>query len=282
MIRQSVTLSFSRKTKVPKELSRSARKRFGQNFLTDGRVIDAILASIHTSSNDSVVEIGPGHGAITDGLFKSGCDLTLIELDRDLIPELLARFVTKNPDRCKLIHQDVLKVNFSMLSRPLRIVGNLPYNISTPLLFKLLELRDQVQDIHVMLQKEVVDRLSAAPSVGAYGRLSVMIQAAATVVPLIEVLPESFSPAPKVKSGVVRIIPDSIKRDRILSMDDLRRVVRQAFSQRRKTLRNNFKDWISTDELVALSINPQDRPERLSVETYIDLANYISQRENNF
>ena len=267
---------------MSKELSRSARKRFGQNFLNDGHVIDAILALIHTSPSDRVVEIGPGHGAITDGLFKSGCDLTLIELDRDLIPELLARFVTKSPDRCKLIHQDVLKVNFSKLSRPLRIVGNLPYNISTPLLFKLLELRDQVQDIHVMLQKEVVDRLSASPGGGSYGRLSVMIQATATVVPLIEVLPESFSPAPKVKSGVIRIIPDSNKRDRILSMDDLSRVVRQAFSQRRKTLRNNFKNWTSTDELVALSINPQDRPERLSVETYIDLANYISQRENNF
>ena len=277
----SVTLRFYRKTNVSRKLAQSARKRFGQNFLTDGRVIDSILASVQASSNDAVVEIGPGHGAITEGLFKTGCDLTLIELDRNLIPELLASFITKAPNRCTLISEDVLKVDFSQFSRPLRIVGNLPYNISTPLLFKLLELRDQVQDIHVMLQKEVIDRLSAEPGGPAYGRLSVMVQATAAVIPLIEVLPESFSPSPKVRSGVIRIIPDINKRNRILSMDDLSRVVRQAFSQRRKTLRNNFRNWTSTDELVSLTIDPQDRPERLSVETYIDLANYMSQRKSN-
>ena len=266
---------------MSKELTRSARKRFGQNFLIDDQVIDAILASVHASSSDRVIEIGPGYGAITEGLFKSGCDLTLIELDRDLIPGLLASFITKAPERCKLISQDILKVDFSKFPRQLRIVGNLPYNISTPLLFKLLELRDQIQDIHVMLQKEVVERISAPPSTAAYGRLSVMIQAAATVIPLIDVPPESFSPAPKVNSGVIRIIPDKNKRDRVSSMDSLSRVVRQAFSQRRKTLRNNLKNWIGTDELVALFINPQDRPERLSVEMYINLANHLSQRESN-
>ncbi len=266
---------------MSRKFAQSARKRFGQNFLTDGRVVDSILASVQASSKDAVVEIGPGHGAITEGLFKTGCDLTLIELDRNLIPELLASFITKAPDRCKLISQDVLKVDFSQFSRPLRIVGNLPYNISTPLLFKLLELHDQVQDIHVMLQKEVIDRISAEPGGPAYGRLTVMVQATARVMPLIEVLPESFSPAPKVRSGVIRIIPDNNKRDRIFSMDDLSRVVRQAFSQRRKTLKNNLKIWISADELVSLAIDPQDRPERLSVEKYIDLANYMGQRESN-
>jgi len=264
---------------VSKELARSARKRFGQNFLIDGRVIDAILASINASTADTVVEIGPGHGAITEGLYASQCDLTLIELDRDLVPGLLASFVSKSPERCRLLNEDVLKVDFAQLSSPLRIVGNLPYNISTPLLFKLLELGDQIQDIHVMLQKEVVNRIAAAPGESAYGRLGVMIQATARVEPLIDVPPESFAPPPKVDSGVIRIIPDANKRALIESMDGLTHVVRQAFSQRRKTLRNNLKDIVSLDEFEALGINPQDRPERLSVETYIELGNYLGRKE---
>ena len=264
---------------MSKELAKSARKRFGQNFLIDGRIIDAILASINASASDAVVEIGPGHGAITEGLYASQCDLTLIELDRDLVPGLLASFVSKSPERCRLLNEDVLKVDFTQLSSPLRIVGNLPYNISTPLLFKLLELGNQIQDIHVMLQKEVVNRIAAAPGESAYGRLGVMIQATARVEPLIDVPPESFAPPPKVDSGVIRIIPDANKRALIESTDALTQVVRQAFSQRRKTLRNNLKDVVSLDEFEALSINPQDRPERLSVETYVELGNYLGRRE---
>lgn len=263
---------------MSKELAQSARKRFGQNFLIDGRVIDAILASINAAPTEAVVEIGPGHGAITEGLYASGCDLTLIELDRDLVPGLLASFVTKAPERCRLINQDVLKVDFSQLSNKLRIVGNLPYNISTPLLFKLLELGSQIEDIHVMLQQEVVKRIAAAPGESAYGRLSVMIQANADVESLISVPPESFAPAPKVDSGVIRIIPNHIKREAIESMDSLMQLVRQAFSQRRKTLRNNLKNVISLEEFEALAINPQDRPERLSVETYVKLSNYLNNR----
>ncbi|NCX48530.1 MAG: 16S rRNA (adenine(1518)-N(6)/adenine(1519)-N(6))-dimethyltransferase RsmA [Gammaproteobacteria bacterium] len=258
---------------MSKELAKSARKRFGQNFLIDGRIIDAILASINASASDAVVEIGPGHGAITEGLYASQCDLTLIELDRDLVPGLLASFVSKSPERCRLLNEDVLKVDFTELGGPLRIVGNLPYNISTPLLFKLLELGNQIQDIHVMLQKEVVNRIAAA------GRLGVMIQATAHVEPLIDVPPESFAPPPKVDSGVIRIIPDANKRALIESTDALTQVVRQAFSQRRKTLRNNLKDVVSLDEFEALGINPQDRPERLSVETYVELGNYLGRRE---
>ena len=266
---------------MSKELAQSARKRFGQNFLIDGRVIDAILASVNASPTDAVVEIGPGHGAITEGLYASGCDLTLIELDRDLIPGLLASFVTKAPERCRLINQDVLKVDFTQLNTPLRVVGNLPYNISTPLLFQLLDLGQNIRDIHVMLQKEVVNRIAANAGEPAYGRLGVMIQATARVEPLIDVPPESFAPAPKVDSGVIRIIPDSDKRAQIQSMDMLKAVVRQAFSQRRKTLRNNLKELINTEEFEHLEINPQDRPERLSVETYVHLANHIIQREGN-
>lgn len=263
---------------MPRELAHSARKRFGQNFLIDSRVIDAILASINSSPNDSVVEIGPGHGAITSGLYSSGCHLTLIELDRDFIPNLLAGFASKSPNRCRLINQDVLKVDFGALGTHLRIVGNLPYNVATPLLFRLLEHGGQIRDIHVMLQKEVVNRIAATPGNSAYGRLSVMIQATSLVEPLFDVSPESFTPAPKVDSGMIRIIPDGSKRARIRCMDTLTHLVRQSFGQRRKILRNNLKDVISLEEFDDLGINPQDRPEHLSVETYIELGNYISQQ----
>ena len=241
-------------------------------------MIDAILASINPSPSDSVVEIGPGHGAITSGLYSSGCDLTLIELDRDLVPNLLASFVSKSPKRCRLINQDVLRVDFGALGTQLRIVGNLPYNIATPLLFKLLERGGQIKDIHVMLQKEVANRITATPGNSAYGRLSVMVQASSLVEPLIEVTPESFAPVPKVDSGVVRIIPDRNRRHRIQCMDTLTNVVRQSFSQRRKTLRNNLKEIIKPEEYDYLRIDPQDRPEQLSVETYIELGNHIVQR----
>ncbi len=263
---------------MPRELAQSARKRFGQNFLIDGRVIDAVLASINSSPHDSVVEIGPGHGAITSGLFSSGCYLTLIELDRDLVPNLLADFVSKSPNRCRLINQDILKVDFGALGTHLRVVGNLPYNVATPLLFRLLERGGQIKDIHVMLQKEVLNRIAAAPGNSAYGRLSVMIQATSSVEPLFDVSPESFTPVPKVDSGMIRIIPDGSKRARIRCMDTLTHTVKQSFGQRRKTLRNNLKDVIRLEEFGYLGINPQDRPERLSVETYIELGNYIAQQ----
>ena len=263
---------------MSRQLAQSARKRFGQNFLVDGRVIDAIVASINPSPNDSVVEIGPGHGAITSGLYSSGCDLTLIELDRDLVPNLLASFVSKSPNRCRLINQDALTVDFGRLGTQLRIVGNLPYNIGTPLLFRLLEHVGQIKDIHVMLQKEVVNRIAAAPGNSAYGRLSVMIQATSSVEPLFDVSPESFTPAPKVESCAIRIIPNTSKRVRIQCMDTLTDLVRQSFGQRRKTLRNNLKDIISLKEFDYLEINPQGRPEQLSVDTYIELGNYIARQ----
>jgi 16S rRNA (adenine1518-N6/adenine1519-N6)-dimethyltransferase len=264
---------------VSKLLARSARKRFGQNFLIDMRVIDTILASISPTPTDHVVEIGPGHGAITEGLLASGCNLTMIELDRDLIPQLMANFVSQGVDRCRLINEDVLKVDFRTLSGPLRVVGNLPYNISTPLLFKLLGNGDHFTDIHVMLQKEVVKRICSIPGDPAYGRLGVMIQALAEVEMLIDVPPESFAPAPKVDSGVIRIIPRANLREKINDYAVLERVVKTAFSQRRKTLRNNFKEWIPANELEAVGINPNDRPEIVPVKTFVALANQIAKIE---
>lgn len=261
---------------MSKQLANTARKRFGQNFLIDGRVIDSILASISAGPTDHVVEIGPGHGAITEGLFASGAQLTLIELDRDLVPGLLASFVSKAPERCELISADVLQVDFRQLNGRLRVVGNLPYNISTPLLFKLLSNSDQIVDIHVMLQREVVNRITAEPGSTAYGRLGVMIQAQADTEALIEVPPSAFAPPPKVDSGVVRIQPSGEKRARIVNLEVLAQVVRQAFGQRRKTLRNNLKETVSDALFESLEIDPSNRPERLPVETYVTLANAIA------
>lgn len=266
---------------MSKLLAQTARKRFGQNFLIDAQVIDAIIASVGAKTSDRLVEIGPGHGAITAGLFASGCDLTLIELDRDLIPGLLASFVSKAPERCRLISQDVLKVDFDPLGPALRVVGNLPYNISTPLLFKLIALGEQVSDIHVMLQQEVVKRICAEPSHGAYGRLGVMIQASCDVEALIEVPPEAFAPAPKVHSGVVRITPNPAKAAAIKDPDMLTRLVRTAFAQRRKTLRNNLKEWPHAIALEDFGIDPGARPETLPVETYVTLANALATQETD-
>ena len=264
---------------MSKLLAQSARKRFGQNFLIDAQIIDAIVASVAAKSGDRLVEIGPGHGAITEGLFASGCDLTLIELDRDLIPGLLASFVSKAPERCRLVNQDVLKVDFAPFGTPLRVVGNLPYNISTPLLFKLLELGPAIQDIHVMLQHEVLQRICAEPGTSAYGRLGIMLQATSDVEPLIEVPPEAFAPAPKVNSGVIRLVPNAEKRARIQHPKVLERLVRMAFAQRRKTLRNNLKELPVELKLEDFGIDPGARPETLSVQTYVTLSNALSALE---
>lgn len=256
-----------------------ARKRFGQNFLIDKDLVDAILAVINPIPSDKIIEIGAGRGALTHSLFHSGCDLTLIELDRDLIPNLLSKFVKKAPERCRLLNQDVLAVDFGQFNEPLRIVGNLPYNISTPVLFKLLDDGRRFKDIHVMLQKEVADRILAPPYESAYGRLSIMIQASARVDSLINVSPQCFSPTPKVDSTLIRICPCAQRMELVKSMTALQLVVKTAFAQRRKTLKNNFRKLISIRELDSNGINPQDRAETLSVENYVNLANFIALRD---
>ena len=259
-----------------------ARKRFGQNFLHDQNIIGRIVNAINPQKADRLVEIGPGLGALTYPVLERVGELDVIELDRDIIPKLAAGAAQKG--KLRIHSQDALTVDFRSLNtddKMLKVYGNLPYNISTPLIFHLFEQADLIKEMHFMLQKEVVNRIAANAGESAYGRLGVMIQATARVEPLIDVPPESFAPAPKVDSGVIRIIPDADKRAQIQSMDMLKAVVRQAFSQRRKTLRNNLKELINTEEFAHLEIDPQDRPERLSVETYVHLANHISQREGS-
>ena len=248
------------------------RKRFGQNFLTDQGVITAIARAIAPCEDDNVVEIGPGQGALTDALFDSGCAINAIEIDRDLQSQLRVMFFNRD---LTLHNADALKFDFSTLSKTandLRVVGNLPYNISTPLIFKLLENLGLIKDMHFMLQKEVVDRLAATPGTKTWGRVSVMTQIDCEVESLFEVPPEAFFPQPKVQSAIVRITPKAEPYRPECSREQLSKLVQIAFAQRRKTLRNNLKDVMNDVKIEGLGIDPSCRAETLSLDQLIDLS----------
>ncbi len=254
----------------------TARKRFGQNFLHDVGVIQHIVSYVNPEPGQHIVEIGPGKGALTQYLLKEAGRLDVIELDRDLIP-LLERACT-GLGELHIHSADVLRFDFAALAtdgRALRLVGNLPYNISTPLLFHVLEKLSCVQDMHFMLQKEVVQRMAAAPGDSDYGRLSVMIQYYCYVDPLFLVGPEAFSPAPKVESMVVRLVPHAQPRVQVTSTARFSAIVKQAFSQRRKTLRNTLKGLLSEDDIRAQEIDPSARAETLSLEQFARLSNIL-------
>ncbi|MCK4704527.1 MAG: 16S rRNA (adenine(1518)-N(6)/adenine(1519)-N(6))-dimethyltransferase RsmA [Gammaproteobacteria bacterium] len=252
-----------------------AKKRFGQNFLIDGNIIQRIVDSINPKIDDTVIEIGPGLGAITQLLLERTETLHVIELDRDIIPKLL--FNCRNAGKPVIHEMDVLKFNFHEFKentspqKKLRVVGNLPYNISTPVLFLLLKYRDDVQDMHFMLQKEVVERIAAQPGNHIYGRLSVMIQTYFKVTPLFLVPPTAFDPPPKVESAILRLIPDDTFSNRVNDPKAYEDLIRQSFSQRRKTLRNNLKKFCDTDQIIAAGIDPSQRAEELSVEDFLRL-----------
>jgi 16S rRNA (adenine1518-N6/adenine1519-N6)-dimethyltransferase len=249
-----------------------ARKRFGQNFLLDRQVIDRIIASIAPQSGDLLVEIGPGQAALTRPLLASGAELHLVELDRDLVAWLEAQFSAES--RLTIHSCDALKADLPALTghRPFRLVGNLPYNISTPLIFHVLQWSDLIIDMHFMLQKEVVDRMVAAPGSRTYGRLSVMTQFHAEVTRLFDVQPESFSPAPRVVSSIVRLRPLQQPPVDAGSVENLRKVVTCAFSKRRKTLRNSLRDILTEDQIAAAGIDPGDRAEQLGLSQFAALA----------
>jgi 16S rRNA (adenine1518-N6/adenine1519-N6)-dimethyltransferase len=243
-------------------LRHKARKRFGQNFLHDQKVIDRIIASIAPRETDLLVEIGPGQAALTRPLLESGAELHLIELDRDLVAQLEKQFAG-HPNIT--IHScDALKANLPELTghRPFRLIGNLPYNISTPLIFHVLQWKDLVVDMHFMLQKEVVERMAAAPGGRTYGRLSVMTQFRTSVTPLFDVPPESFAPAPKVQSSIVRLTPLKEAPFDTGSFDNLSRVVSAAFSMRRKTLRNSLRSVFTEDQIRIAGVCPASIPTR--------------------
>lgn len=258
-----------------------ARKRFGQNFLHDHGVIGEIVASINPKQGEHLVEIGPGQGALTADVLERAGGLDVVELDRDLIPTLLLRFGL-NPNFH--IHEtDALKFDFASLKtddRPLRIIGNLPYNISTPLIFHLLSFESMIQDMHFMLQKEVVQRLAAAPGEKHYGRLGIMAQYYCKVDYLFTVGPGAFKPAPKVDSAIVRMTPYHELPHPCKDILKLEQVVRDAFSQRRKTIRNTLKQHLKAEELEALGIDPAARPEVLTLADFVRIADYLIDRQH--
>jgi 16S rRNA (adenine1518-N6/adenine1519-N6)-dimethyltransferase len=255
-------------------MTHRARKRFGQNFLHDPYIIGRIVDSIAPQPNEHLVEIGPGQGAITKELLRAAGSMDAVELDRDLITPLAEMCADIGDLR---IHSaDILKFDLCGLvpaDSKLRVVGNLPYNISTPIMFHLLDRSNCIQDMHFMLQKEVVTRMGASPGNKQYGRLSVMLQAQCEVTPLFEIGPGSFKPAPKVDSAFVRLDPYITPPVQIEDKTWFHRVVAQAFSQRRKTLRNSLRELIEAGTMVQLGIDPGLRAEQLDVAAFAKLAN---------
>lgn len=255
--------------------SHQPRKRFGQNFLQDMQVIDRIVQAIRPMAADPMIEIGPGQGALTQPLLKGLNHLIAIELDRDLHPILMGMPNAK--DKLELISADALKVDFSQFGHQLRIVGNLPYNISSPLIFHLLDFHDHIVDMHFMLQKEVVERITAKPNSKAYGRLSVMVQLFCQAEHLFDVLPEAFYPPPKVDSAIIRLTPFKSSPYPHVNRLHLQQLLQQAFGMRRKTLANNLKPLMSPTEITALDLDPKARPETLSVSEYVKLEQFLTE-----
>lgn len=260
-------------------MNNKPRKRFGQNFLVDEQVIDRIIAAIAPQRDEPIIEIGPGRGALTRPLFKSGANLHVVEIDRDLAAVLPQQVVGLERDH---IHVgDALQTDFTSLlpqtsANSLRVVGNLPYNISTPLLARLMNHTAVIRDMHFMLQQEVVKRMAATPGGKDFGRLAIMCQYHCQVVPLFTVPSDAFYPAPKVASGYVRLIPHA-KPPVVVSDHALfERVVAKAFSQRRKTLRNSLRTLLTEGEILEAGIDPGLRPEALDLHDYARLTEVVA------
>ncbi|HEX5122267.1 MAG TPA: 16S rRNA (adenine(1518)-N(6)/adenine(1519)-N(6))-dimethyltransferase RsmA [Rhodanobacteraceae bacterium] len=251
------------------------RKRFGQHFLHDPGILRKIVLAIAPKRGDNVVEIGPGEGALTLPILHELGHMTVIELDRDLVPRL--RDATEGIGTLDIVNADVLTVDFATFAKtgPLRVVGNLPYNISSPILFHCIEQIDAIRDMHFMLQKEVVDRMAAAPGSKVYGRLSVMLQLACRVDPLLRVPPGAFRPPPKVDSAVVRLTPRAPSERAFGNAALIARLVKAAFGQRRKTLANALGDLASADAIRAAGIDPRTRAEQLEPAAFVRLAETI-------
>ncbi|MCL1623347.1 16S rRNA (adenine(1518)-N(6)/adenine(1519)-N(6))-dimethyltransferase RsmA [Moraxella sp. Tifton1] len=268
--------------KTPQQVRHDPRKRFGQNFLHDTGVIRQIVDAICLSRTDNLLEIGPGLGALTEPLLAEVDGMTVIELDRDLASQLKINIGANSHPDFNIINANAMHIDYRALSQEigkgaLRVVGNLPYNISTPILFRLLEFGDVISDMHFMLQKEVVDRITAEPNTKAYGRLSVIMQYHCMAEYLLTVPKGAFNPPPKVTSAVFRLIPYACKP--ITAKDEalFATIVRETFNHRRKTLRAIFKSMsilpkLNDEDFVEAGINPQARPETLSVADFVRLS----------
>ena len=267
-------------------LSHQPRKRFGQNFLHDQVIIGRIIDSIHAGRDDLMVEIGPGMGAITEPLLKEVNRLTVVELDTDLADSLRIRIGANSNDGLTIVKANAMEVDYRALfqqiigdnpndstDKKMRIVGNLPYNISTPLLFHLLSFADVIEDMHFMLQKEVVERMAACAGDDAYGRLSVMVQYHCQVEPLLLIYPDSFKPAPKVDSQFVRLVPHAVAPVVVEHPQHFAHIVQAAFGQRRKTLRNSLKHCLDAELIKQADIDPMARAETIDLAGFARLAN---------
>ncbi len=250
-----------------------ARKRFGQHFLADHGVIDEILNAIRPSGDDTIVEIGPGQAAITAPLLQQAGHVHAIELDRDLAAALRQKYAGET--RLTIHEADALRFDYATLGDGLRIVGNLPYNISTPLLFHLLDYRERIVDMHFMLQKEVVARMAAEPGSKAYGRLGIMLGCYFAVEALFDVERHAFSPPPDVTSAIVRLVPLPPGTYEINDPSTMSKLVATAFSQRRKTIRNALRKVADEALLESVGIDAQLRPEAISIAEYVRLANAL-------
>ena len=249
-----------------------AKKKFGQNFLHDNAVIERIIQSFNPKSDEVIYEIGPGHGALSKELVNYCQQLNVIEIDQDIIPILKATFaLTQN---ITIHHQDAL--SWKIPQGKNRIIGNLPYNISTPLIFHLLDASEYIEDMHFMLQKEVVDRICAEPGSKKYGRLSVMTQYYCETEYLFDVPPESFDPIPKVMSAILRLKPFKRPPVQVDNLGNLKTIVTQAFSQRRKTIRNSLKKILPEEQIKAAGVNPDLRAEAITLEEFAHLSNFLA------
>ncbi len=260
-----------------------AKKQFGQNFLTDEITIQRIISAIATRQDDVVVEIGPGLGALSLYLIGQAKQLNVIEIDRDLIPKLQQRFSRFPTEKWRIFHQDALTFELASLGceQKIKLLGNLPYYISTPILFHFLTQLEHIQDMHFMLQKEVVERICASPNSKDYGRLSIMLQYYCACENLFEVPPESFSPVPKVDSAIIRLTPYQKLPYPCDNPALLEKLVAQAFSQRRKTLRNNFKKLDIGGALEQAGIESHLRAENIELALYVRLCNILNHQQKH-
>ncbi len=252
------------------------KKRFGQHFLHDQSVIERMLGEINPRPNEQFIEIGPGLGALTFPLLDRIDALDIVEIDRDVIARLHNKIKHRNINNLTIHEGDALKLDFTSLAtpdKPLRIVGNLPYNISTPLIFHLLESAAIIKDMHFMLQNEVVQRITASPNNKAYGRLSIMVQYYCDTDYLFFVPPGAFNPPPRVDSAILRLTPWKALPHQAQDEQHFARLVAQAFSTRRKTLRNTLKRMLTSDQIESIGIDPGLRPENISVADYVALSN---------
>lgn len=259
-----------------------AKKKFGQNFLVDEQIIADIISAIRPEPSDNMVEIGPGLGALTRPLLKRLNRLHVVEIDRDIIARLENDYPQDNAKSKLTIHAgDALEFDFAVLPAPLRIVGNLPYNISSPLLFHFAAYAERIKDMHFMLQNEVVERMVAEPSTPEYGRLSVMLQYRFYMEKLLDVPPEAFRPAPKVNSAIVRMIPLPASNIIVRNEKLFAAIVSAAFGQRRKTLRNTLRSYVTEADFERLGVNAQLRAENLGVAEFAKIANYLDEQSAN-